>query len=164
DLGLGHGRSAAQPVQAQPGGDGGQPGGEVLDVLVRALQPQPGLLDDVLRLARVRQDACGERDQARPVPFELRGALLPASVGGVAGWVRGHGVILPGAPRARKAPSSCLLDARAAGDVTVGSHAQAARRAQARLSTAANPATSVARNKYTTQRGIPPGFAVTLVM
>src|SRR5699024_7467154 len=70
--------------------------------------------------------ACGERDQARPVPFELRGALLPASVGGVAGRVRGHGVILPGAPRARKAPSSCLLDARAAGDVTVGPRTQPA--------------------------------------
>jgi len=67
DVDLLHGQRGLgpQPVQAQPGGDGGQPPRQVLDVGAGAVQAQPGLLDDVFGLGRVAQEAAGDTQQSR---------------------------------------------------------------------------------------------------
>jgi len=46
-------RARTEHVQADPAGDRGQPGGQVRHVVgVGAAEPQPGLLDGVVRLGR----------------------------------------------------------------------------------------------------------------
>lgn len=54
-----------QPVETETDGDSGQPGREVRDRLARPVQPQPGLLGDILGLGRVAQHSCRERDEPR---------------------------------------------------------------------------------------------------
>ena len=61
-------------IEGQPPDDGRQPAVEVLDgVRVRALEPQPRLLDDVLRLTEIAELAVGEPQQPRACPRESLG-------------------------------------------------------------------------------------------
>jgi hypothetical protein len=53
-----------EPVQTEPDRDGRQPGGQVVDVGVGAVQAQPRLLGDVLGLGVVAEDASGQADEA----------------------------------------------------------------------------------------------------
>ena len=64
------GGAGAQPVEAQPGGDRRQPGRQALDLGVGPVQPEPGLLHDVLRLRVVAEDAAGDRHQPRSFLLE----------------------------------------------------------------------------------------------
>ena len=75
DVGLAARASGPQAIEREPGDDRRQPAVEVLDRLrVRALQPQPRLLHDVLRLADVAELAVGEPQQPRACLREaLRG-------------------------------------------------------------------------------------------
>ena len=70
-----HRHPGAEPVETQPGRHRGQPAREVGDVLLGPPQPQPRLLDDVLRLDVVAEDAPGDADQARPLGLEGRGLV-----------------------------------------------------------------------------------------
>ena len=60
----GDGGAGAQPVEAQPGGHGRQPGRQAVDLGVRPVQPQPRLLHDVLGLGVVAEHPARDRDQA----------------------------------------------------------------------------------------------------
>jgi hypothetical protein len=74
---LGVDRPRAKLVEADPRDDRGQPASDVLDAAgVRAGEPEPRLLDGVLRLARRSQHPVGDRAQARPVLLELPRQLL----------------------------------------------------------------------------------------
>jgi hypothetical protein len=69
-LGFRSGTSLAEVVQAQPGYDGRQPGGQVVDV-VGAREPQPGLLQDVVRIGLRPEYPVGDRSQPRPLGVEV---------------------------------------------------------------------------------------------
>src|SRR4051794_26138617 len=74
DIGLAPRPSRAQAVEGDPGHDRRKPAVEVLDRLrIRAVQPQPRLLHDVLRLAHVAQLAVREPQQPRAGPREALG-------------------------------------------------------------------------------------------
>jgi len=72
-----------QPVQAQAGGDGRQPPRQVLDVGARAVQAQPRLLDDVLGLGRVAQQATGDPQQPRSLSLVTRSPIHSGHTPGV---------------------------------------------------------------------------------
>ena len=68
------GRARAQHVEAHPGGDGGEPAREVLDVgRVGAAEADPRLLDRVVGLGRRAEHPVGDRPQVRPVGLEPLG-------------------------------------------------------------------------------------------
>ena len=67
-------RLLAQPVEAQPGGHGRQPGRKALYLGVRQVQPQPRLLHDVFGLGGVAEDPA--RDPHKPWSFSLEQVRL----------------------------------------------------------------------------------------
>ena len=69
-LGLRPGTSLAQVVQAQPRHDGRQPGGQVVDV-VGAGEPQPGLLQHVVRIGLRAEYPAGDRGQPGALGVEV---------------------------------------------------------------------------------------------
>jgi hypothetical protein len=71
------GRPRAEHVQADPPGDGGQPGGQVGHVVgVGAAEPQPGLLDSVVRLGQRAEHPVRHRAQVRALLLEPLGQKL----------------------------------------------------------------------------------------
>ena len=70
----GTGRVGLQPIQTQPGRHGGEPGGQVLDLRVRALHAQPRLLDEILGLDAVADHA--RRQAHQPWTLGLEGVGL----------------------------------------------------------------------------------------
>ena len=82
---LGRGRFDTEPIKAEPGGHRRQPTGKVGDLLIGAVEPEPGLLDDVLRLCVVPEHPTSEAHQARSLGFEGEGRvhdrhILPVGV------------------------------------------------------------------------------------
>ena len=73
DVILGGGHSGPEPVKAQPGRHRRQPTGKVGDLLIGAVEPEPGLLDDVLGLRLVPQHPSGEADKAGPFALKRDG-------------------------------------------------------------------------------------------
>ncbi len=69
--GLRPGPSLAQVVQTQPRHDGGQPGGQVVDV-VGAGEPQPGLLHDVVSIGIRPEYPGGDPGQPGSLGVEFR--------------------------------------------------------------------------------------------
>jgi hypothetical protein len=67
----GHRGAGLEPVQAQPRGDRRQPGRQVQHLGLRAVQPQPGLLHDVLGLRPVTEHPRGQGGQPGPLRLEL---------------------------------------------------------------------------------------------
>jgi hypothetical protein len=65
----------AQPVEAQTGGHGGQPGRKAVDLGVGHVQPQPRLLHDVLGLGVVAEHPAREPHQAWSLGFESLGLV-----------------------------------------------------------------------------------------
>ena len=131
----------AQRVEREPADDGGQPGVEVVDrVRAGALEPQPRLLHDVLRLAQVAELAVGEAEQSRARPREalrnghaandrsgiMRQPSMPARTRG----------LQPVASRSRRLEMRCE---RATGSNTGGTSSKAGRKAS-RPTTAASAA------------------------
>ena len=69
--------AAAQVVEADPGDDGGQPGGEVLHLgHVAAREPQPGLLHGVVGLVHRAEHPVGHGPQVGAPFLERRRELL----------------------------------------------------------------------------------------
>ncbi len=65
--------AGAEQVQADAGGDGGEPAGEVRDVVgVGAFGAEPGLLERIVGFAEGAEHAVGEGAQARALRFEAR--------------------------------------------------------------------------------------------
>lgn len=75
EVGVRQRRARSQAVEAQAAGHGRQPAGEVLDLRVGAVQPQPGLLHDVLGLARVAEHPARHGHQAWAFGLELLGPV-----------------------------------------------------------------------------------------
>jgi hypothetical protein len=97
----------AQHVQADAPDDGGQPAAEVVHGHVRAVQPQPGLLDGVIGFGGRSEHPVRDRPQAVAVRLECLREPVPSG----AGRVRRHDLVRPcaagGRPRgARTGPRS----------------------------------------------------------
>jgi hypothetical protein len=69
--------AGAQHMQALPGDDGGQPSAEVVDLLrVGPAQPQPGMLNSVVRVSQRAEHSIRHRPQPGSVLLEALGQPL----------------------------------------------------------------------------------------